>query len=59
MTRVELMEWQDELLRRLRRAEVLLSLGAPDPGFELLAEEIHRFKLACLAHAASPRRAAA
>ena len=48
-----------ELSRRLARAEVLLLLSLPDPGFDLLTEEIHRFNQACLAHAAAPRRAAA
>lgn len=52
-------EWHLELSRRLDRATALVSLGLPDPGFDLLTEEIHRFNRACLACAAAPRRAAA
>lgn len=52
-----LAEWWVELQRRLARSELLLSLGLPDVGFDLLAEEVHRFNQAC--RAASSRKAAA
>ncbi len=48
-----LAEWQGELQRRLARARVLVSLGLPDPGFDLLAYEIMRLR----AVASSMRRA--
>jgi hypothetical protein len=57
MTPAILLEWWAELDRRLARAAVLVSLGLPDVGFDLLAEEIHAFNQACLARPASPRRA--
>jgi hypothetical protein len=59
MTPPILAEWWVELQRRLARSELLLSLGLPDAAFDLLAEEIHQFNKACLARAASPRRATA
>ena len=37
-------EWLTELKRRLRRSVALLDHGLPDPGFNLLAQEIHRFR---------------
>ena len=54
-----LAEWGLELSRRLARAKALLSFGLPDPGFDLLAEEIHQFNQTCLAFAAAPQKAAA
>ena len=42
-----LAEWWAELRRRLDRAEALVFLALPDPGFQSLAEEIHRFCQAC------------
>ena len=54
MTATTLAEWQSELQRRLIRAEQLVFLGLPDPGFDFLAYEIHRFK-ACRAVAVSQR----
>jgi hypothetical protein len=44
MTAPLLAEWRQELQRRLARARALVCLGLPDPGFELLAVEIYRFK---------------
>jgi len=37
-------EWLSELRRRLHRSALLLDHGLPDPGFDLLAEEIRLFK---------------
>jgi hypothetical protein len=59
LTPALLMEWREELRRRLDRATALVELGLPDSGFDLLSEEVHRFNRACLAYAASPRTAAA
>ena len=51
-----LLEWAAELSRRLDRATALIALGLPDPGFDLLTEEVHQFKCkSCLAYAAAPR----
>ena len=36
-------EWLTELKRRLRRSVALLDHGLPDPGFNLLAQEINLF----------------
>ena len=52
LTPALLMEWWQELERRLARATALVSLGLPDAGFRFLAEEIHRFNQAC--HVVSP-----
>ena len=40
----ELLEWREELKRRLARAEILVANGLPDPGFDLLEFEILRFR---------------
>ena len=53
-----LMEWAVELDRRLRRSWALLDIGLPDPGFELLEEEVFRFNQVCLARTISGRAAA-
>jgi hypothetical protein len=37
-------EWHQELQRRLARAEALVHLGLPDPGFDLLQFEIMRYR---------------
>lgn len=54
-----LIAWWAELRRRLDRAEALLFLGLPDVGFDLLSDEIHRFRQACRDAALTGRRAVA
>jgi hypothetical protein len=46
-----LAEWHLELRRRISRAGVLLNNGLPDPGFNLLAQEVHAFHEAARAFA--------
>ena len=58
-----LLEWHNELQRRLARAQVLVSLGVPDPSFELLMFEVYRLRAQLIAAGAPitglDRRAAA
>ena len=49
LTPALLIEWWVELRRRLERATALVSLGLPDPGFKLLAQEIAAFNQTCQA----------
>ena len=52
-----LCQWYFELSRRLDRATALIALGLPDPGFDLLTEEIHDFNREWLGRACgAPRR---
>jgi hypothetical protein len=44
IARAAALEWHKELNRRRARAEALVDLGLPDPGFEFLTFEIMRFR---------------